>query len=192
LAICALVSHVRKNLYNERYLCFTHVFLGLAAGLALYGIAVWLFRFPKAPAAASVTLSIALIGLLLANLPERTPDPEFESLKQLANTVSVRSKQRVLLGHYSEVYRLAALAPAGTLIPLELDFEEDPRTPFNQSALRRGAEVILTHGDPRIDSSGSPLMELVQHKMRLRLVEAHAWTSAGLTLSRYETLGPGK
>ncbi len=99
---------------------------------------------------------------------------------------------RVLLGEYWSVYRLAALAPAGALIPLEADFDEDPRMPFNRSALQPGIEVIVIHGDPRLGSPEAPAPELSQYGVRLRLLKNQPWASAGITLSPYQAVAQGK
>jgi hypothetical protein len=186
LAICALVSHVRKNAYSDRYLCLTHVFVGIAAGLAIYGLAVRVLRFRHADALTTLAFSLSLFVLLYARLPMRADNPNYQSLKELARTVSDGGRGRVLLGDYWSVYAMAALAPAGALIPLEPEDEEDPRMPFNQSALRPGSEVLVVYREPRPGPAENPVEELAQYGTRLHLVDRQPWIAAGRSVWTYQ------
>ncbi len=186
LAICALVSHVRKNAYGDRYLCLTHVFVGIAVGLAIYGLAVRVLRFRHADALVTLAFSLSLVVLLYARLPVRADDANYQSLKELARIVSDGGRDRVLLGDYWSVYALAALAPVGALIPLEPDAEEDPRMPFNQSALRPGSEVLVVYQEPAPGSAENPGEELAQYGTRLHLVDRRPWIAAGRSVWTYQ------
>ena len=186
LAICALVSHVRKNAYSDRYLCLTFVFLGIAAGLTIYGLAIRALRFRHADALATFAFSLTLLVSLYARLPVRADDANYQSLKKLARIVSDEGRGRVLLGDYWSIYALAALAPPRALIPLEPDAEEDPRTPFNQSALRPGSEVLIVYKEPRPGSAENPGEELAQYGMRLHLVDRRPWVAAGRSVWTYQ------
>ncbi len=186
LAICALLSHVRKNAYSDRYLCLTFVFLGIAAGLAIYGLAVRVLRFRHADALATFAFSVTLLVSLYARLPVRADDANYQSLKDLARIISDEGRARVLLGDYWSIYVLAALAPPRALIPLEPDAEEDPRMPFNQSALRPGSEVLVVYQEPRPGSAENPGEELAQYGMRLHLVDRRPWIAAGRSVWTYQ------
>src|SRR5262249_45600647 len=136
--------------------------------------------------------SLSLLGLLYAKFPRPLSDPSSQAARTLPQSASGGSRRRVLLGEHWSVYRLAALPPPGALTPLEADFDEDPRMPFTRSALQPGVEVVVIHGDPRLGSPDAPSPQLAQYGLRLRLIEARAWTSAGFTLSRYQVAAPGE
>jgi hypothetical protein len=188
LGIAALVSHVRRNDYSERYLSLTHLFFSIAAALVLFGLVLQVLRSRKGQVAATVAFTAVAIGLLLIKLPGGTRDLNYVAVVDLAKNLRDGPKGRVLLGAYWDVYPLAALAQ-GTVIPLEPDFELAPRTPFNKSALHDGTEVIVIHGNAKLGKPEAPPPTVEQFGARLELVQSRSWTGAGLVLSRYKVNG---
>jgi hypothetical protein len=129
----------------------------------------------------ALAFSLSLLIALYARLPPRAEDGEYYALKELAGMVSDGRRSRLLLGDYWSVYALAALAPAGALIPLEPDAEEDPRTPFNEPILRAlppGADVLVVSRQPLPGSAQNPGEELTQYGVRLNLVDQRHHTAA--------------
>lgn len=172
-ALCAAVSHVRGNLYHERYLVLSHVFLAMASVLVvLAGAQALLAARPRAWEVGASLLALGLLGAAHLGMPAPAPLPEQRVLEETARLLQPEQGTRVLLGTYWGTYAYAALARPGSVVavPVEGDYQ---RTPFDLERLREADEVVLNHGE--LDAFGpatAPHALIGQHGVLLRLVQA--------------------
>lgn len=171
-ALCAAVSHVRSNLYHERYLVLSHVFLAMAAVLGvLAGAQAVLAARSRASEVGALVLALGLLGAAHLGMPAPAPLPEQRVLEETARLLQPERGTRVLLGTYWGTYAYAALARPGSVVavPVEGDYQ---RTPFDLDRLREVDEVVLNHGE--LDAFGpatAPHALIGQHGVLLRLVQ---------------------
>jgi hypothetical protein len=168
--LCAAVSHVRLNLFHERYLTLSHVFLALAAALGgLAGAQALLARTRASEVAASL-LAVGLLGAAHLGMPAPALLPEQRVLEETARLLQPEQGTRVLLGSYWGTYPYAALARPGSLVavPVEGDYQ---RTPFDLERLREVEEVVLNHSElEAFGPTTAPHALIRQHGVLLRLV----------------------
>jgi hypothetical protein len=143
LPVLIVISHVRLNLFAERYFSQTLFFsLCLLAYLAIEAVA----EVSRQP-----TTVVALLALCALAL--RVPFPKESGLTALrAETRKLLSPTpRVLMDGYWNTYVPATLVPYGALIPLPLQGQTN-RFPMFESRLRNGAEVLVECGAAPADN----------------------------------------
>lgn len=169
-ALCVVVDHVRHNLYHERYLTPSHLFLAMAAGLGvLAGVEALLARM-RASRVGAPLLALGLLGAAHLGMPAPAMLPEQRVLEDTARALQPERGERVLLGGYWHTYPYAALAPPGAVVavPVEWDYL---RTPFDLKRLHAADEVVVNHAE--LDAFGpvdAPHALIGQHGVLLRLV----------------------
>ncbi len=171
-ALCGAVSHVRGNLYHERYLTLTHVFLGMAAALGVLAGAQALLARARASEVGTSLLAVGLLGAAHLGMPAPDLLPEQRVLEDTARALQPEQGTRVLLGGYWGTYPYAALARPGSLVavPVEWDYQ---RTPFDLKRLGEVDEVVLNHsGLEVLGPPTAPHALIGQHGVLLRLVRA--------------------
>jgi hypothetical protein len=169
-AICVAVSHVRLNSYDGRYLTLTHLFLALAAALAVLAGAEALLARTRAFAWVAPVLALGLLGAAHLGMPPPGLKPEQQALEATARALQPEQGRRVLMGTYFQSYPYAALARPGTVVavPVEWDYQ---RTPFDHEWLRAADEVVVNHaGLEAFGPAASPHGFIFQHGLLLRLV----------------------
>jgi hypothetical protein len=170
--LCVAVSHVRGNLYHERYLTLTHVFLVMAAALGVLAGAQALLARTRISEVGTSLLAVGLLGAAHLGMPAPDPLPEQRVLEGTARALQPRQGTRVLLGDYWGTYPYAALTRPGSLVavPVEWDYQ---RTPFDLKRLGEVDEVVLNHAGLEIlGPATAPHALIGQHGVLLRLVRA--------------------
>ena len=168
--LCVVADHVRNNAYDGRYLVLTHLFLALAAALAVLAGAEALLARTRASAWVAPWLALGLLGAAYLGLPPPGLKPEQQALEATARALQPEQGVRVLLGTYWLSYPYAALARPGTVVavPVEGDYQ---RTPFDHKWLRTADEVVVNHADLEAFGPAAAPQELIrQHGVLLRLV----------------------
>jgi hypothetical protein len=169
-ALCVAVSHVRLNDYHERYLTLSHLFLGMAAALAVFAGVEALLARTRAVELGAPLLALGLLGVAHLGMPAPEMLPAQRVLEANARALQPEQGQRVLLGGYWHTYSYAALAPPGAVVavPVEWDYQ---RTPFDTPKLRAADEVVVNHEElEALGPADAPHALIAQHGVLLRLV----------------------
>ncbi|QRN98163.1 hypothetical protein JRI60_03560 [Archangium violaceum] len=145
-ALCAAVNHVRNNLYHERYLTLSHLFLAMAAALVVLAGAQALLARTRASEVGGPLFALGLLGAAHLGMPAPAPLPEERVLEDTARALQPEHGQRILLGGYWHTYPYAALARPGSVVavPVEWDYQ---RTRFDWARLRAADEVVVNHAE---------------------------------------------
>ncbi len=169
-ALCAAVNHVRNNLYHERYLTLSHLFLAMAAALVVLAGAQALLARTRGSEVGAPLFALGLLGAAHLEMPAPAPLPEQRVLEDTARALQAEHGQRILLGGYWSTYPYAALARPGSVVavPVEWDYQ---RTRFDWARLRAADEVVVNHSE--LDAFGpahAPHALIGQLGVLLRLV----------------------
>jgi hypothetical protein len=169
-ALCVAADHVRNNAYDGRYLVLTHLFLALAAALAVMAGAEAVLARTRAFALVAPVLALGMLGAAHLGMPPAGLKPEQLALEATGRALQPEQGVRVLLGSYWESYPYAALARPGTVVAVPVDGDYQ-RTPFDHEWLRAADEVVVNHAN--LDAFGpaaAPHRLIFQHGLLLRLV----------------------
>ena len=169
-ALCVAADHVRNNAYDERYLVLTHLFLAMAAALAVLAGTEALLARTRASQWVAPVLALGMLGAAHLGMPPAGLKPEQLALEATARALQPEQGVRVLLGTYWLSYPYAALARPGTVVAVPVDWDYQ-RTPFDHPWLHAADEVVVNHTD--LDAFGpaaAPHRLIFQHGLLLRLV----------------------
>jgi len=164
------ISHVRVNLYDNRYDTLTYLFGFISGLLTLFSIFRMIVRPARIRNYAVTGLLIAGVAVLAFEFPAKGHGPERRRLKETATTLAERCPHCVLIGGYWETYVFSGLQPINTMIPLPLEGQY-LRTPWSREELREAKQVIVEYRHSKLGSGESPPQFLVQYGNSLRLVD---------------------
>jgi hypothetical protein len=180
--ITVLVSHIRNNDYNERYLTLSYLFISFSGLLTLLLLAGRAKRYRRPLQAA---IGVAGLAFLLFKFPPAAINPFYTTLKETALSLSQKASGSVLLGGYWETYVFAALDPNGSIVPLPAE-GESLRTPWTVEALKQADQVIVEHRPPSLGGPEAPAPYLVQYGIPLRLITPRWYVNGEYNFSVYK------
>lgn len=172
LALAVVVSHVRMNEYDSRYLTLTNLFAPLAGLLTLYLLTTLVVRAPRVRRYLQPAFVLPALVVLAAQFPTVRTSAEYTLMEETALTLARRAPGGVLLGGYWETYLFASLQPrdAMTPVPFEGPFNV---TPWTRDTVRAAREVVVGYPRPGGNTDVPMPPTLAQYGCTLRLVEPH-------------------
>jgi hypothetical protein len=135
------VDHVRRNLYDTRFLSLTNLF-GPISGMLLVFLLIEMslktVRLRQYARPASVVLALALLAI---GFPPVTHSPLYDLDKETALTLARKAPRQILMGTFWDTYVLVAMQPKNPMIPVPFEHQvlATPWTP----PLSRYADVIV-------------------------------------------------
>jgi hypothetical protein len=180
--ITVLLSHIRINDYNERYLTLSYLFISFSGLLTLLLLAGKVKRYSRP---LQTAIAVASLAFLLFKFPTVVIDPFYIKLTETASNLSQKASGSVLLGGYWETYVFAALDPNGSIVPLPSE-GESLRTPWTIEALKQADQVIIEHRPPSLGGPQAPAPYLVQYGIPLRLVTPGWYVNGEYNFSVYK------
>jgi hypothetical protein len=172
-ALIATVSHVRMNLYDNRYTTLTYLFGFISGLLTLYSVFRMIVRPARIRNYAVTGVLIAGVAVLAFEFPAKAYSPDYKIYQETAVTLAQKCPHCVLVGGYWETYVFSGLQPINTMIPLPLEGQY-LRIPWNREKLREARQVIVEYRHSQLGSAESPPQFLTQYGNSLRLVDP-AW-----------------
>lgn len=177
-------SHVRDNLYNERYL--TPVFLfgeigGVAAVIALLPI-----RRISARARNGLSLALTLVvtATIALRLPPSTINSVYPELKAAADWLANQPVPAVLGGYWG-TYVFSGLAVPKKVIPIPVE-EDYQRTPWTGSAIHQARQVVVsTYKTDRFGPANHPDRWVTDRGEFFQRVETPSWSNGVVTFWTY-------
>jgi hypothetical protein len=150
-----LVTHVRINQYEDRYLIPTTLFGPISAILILFLMfreALHMGRARRFATPVFLTISLALLWIAF---PRPTYHPEYESFRTTASVLSQQAPRAVLLGDYWGTYVVAALQAHDAITPVPLrEFEN--RMPWTRDSLLSANRVLVEYRRTGLEVNGQP------------------------------------
>ncbi|WP_434391249.1 hypothetical protein [Melittangium boletus] len=184
--LTVLVTHVRLNGYEARYLVPTFVFgcLALAVGVLFLLTGVPALR-TRAPGLGALLASGLLLGGYVFARGPRPDDPLMARAQGVATALAERAPGHVLLGGYWDSYLVGALDPQRRL-PTVVFEGEYLRTPFWRRDLREGPGAwVVSRWEGEAARTATAPPWLLQYGTALRLVEADAVVEPPFHVARY-------
>ncbi len=181
IPVLVCVSHVRINLFSDRFfaptLCFAQAAAVAGATLAATALA------PRTRAWIQPALAAGTLVVLIAARPQSTPNAVYERESRTAAALVERAPGSPLIDGYSRAYLYAALAPAGSLlaVPTEGDYG---RTPFDLGWLRAAPTIVVGNAGSLARSTGAP--SLSEYGIPLRLLQPALYTDGSETFALYK------
>jgi hypothetical protein len=182
-ALAVVVSHVRINQYEDRYLTFTSLFGPVAGILILFLI---LKMYVPRPVGRFIKPLLVVTGLVL--LTARFPVPgnrhEYQIFKETALALSQKSPRGILLGDYWGTYVFTALQPVNAMTPVPLEGKEN-RMPWTREMVRQADRVVVEYRHSRLGEAGHPPQHLSQYGNSLRLAEPNWYENGDYSFALY-------
>jgi len=184
LAFCTIATHVRANDYGARYFVPSHLFFAIAAGCTLWALTDWA-KSTSIPKVVLAAFPLALFLGVLLGIPPSVSQPAYRDTRALAFEMASSLAGSPILGGYWATYNVAALAPAGALLPVGMDRDLASRTPFYVDQLREGRTVILDHSEGSfLTPEGVPAPKASQYGRPLVLIRPRAFANGQYSLYR--------
>ena len=186
LPVLVGVSHVRENLFDERFftptLCFAQ-----AAALAAAVLAVELV-VPSARVRVERLIAGGTLLLLVVLRPISTPSPQYDRMAKTAAALVELAPGSPLINGYWNSYLYAALVPPATLTALPADGEYG-RTPFDLDKLRLSPTVIVGNAGALAAVAGAPALS--QYGRRLVFLRP-LYSDGTEAFALYQNAGPSQ
>jgi len=177
LALTVMVSHVRANLYEDRYLILTSLFGPTSAILILFLVFNAFAQRSSIGKFGKPVLVLAGVALLFVKFPLGSPRPDYQHVQGIAVNLAQKSPRAILLGGYWGTYVFAALQPVDTMTPVPLDKMEN-RMPWTPEMVRQANQVVVEYRYSRLEEAGQPPTQLSVYGGSLRLADPK-WYEAG-------------
>jgi hypothetical protein len=182
IPVLVCVSHVRENLFNERFftptICFAEAGAVVAAVLALEAF------LPKVRA--ELPLAAGALFSLFVLRPLSSANPEFERMSKIAAALVERAPGSPLINGYWNSYLYSALVRPGALTALPAE-DEYGRTPFDLEKLRTARTVIVGNAGSLAKFAGAAM--LTQYGVPLHLLRP-LYSDGPDTFALYENAIP--
>jgi hypothetical protein len=178
------VSHVRANLYDNRYDTLTYLFGFISGLLTLFSIFRMIVRPARIRNYAVTGVLIAGVAVLAFEFPAKSYSPDYRIYKQTAVALVERCPRCVLIGGYWETYVFSGLQPINTMIPVPLEGEY-LRTPWGRESLREAQQVIVEYRHSKLGNAESPPEFLAQYGNSLRLVDPNWYANEKYSFALY-------
>lgn len=165
-----LVSHVRLNVYEDRYLIPTTLFGPVSAILILFVMfrsSLQLISLPKLAKPVFLCVSIALLWLIF---PTRTYQPDYDSFQTTATVLGQKASRAVLLGDYWGTYVIAAIEPANAITPVPLH-EYENRMPWTRDIVAKATQVLVEYRRSGLEIDGQPPSRVSAYGNTFRLTQ---------------------
>ncbi len=154
-SVTIAVSHVRYNLYSDRYLALVYLFGRIGAVAAIIAVLPVQRISARARNGLSLALTVLLITSIALGLPPSTINPAYAELKAGADWLANRPVP-VVLGGYWGTYVFAGLAVPKKVIPIPVE-EDYQRTPWTGGALHQAEQVVIsTYETDRFGPANNP------------------------------------
>jgi len=183
-AASVAASHVRNNLYNERYLALVHLFGGIGAVAAIIALLPVRQISSRARNGLSLALTVLLTTSIALGLPSLTINPAYAELKAGADWLANRPVP-VVLGGYWGTYVFAGLAVPRKVIPIPVE-EDHQRTPWTGDALHQAEQVVIsTYETDRFGPANNPDRWVTDRGELLQRAETLRWSRGAVTFWIY-------
>jgi hypothetical protein len=188
LAIVVLVSHVRYNDYDERYLSPTNLFAAVAGLLTLFLVAKFFVRGASALRRAELGfLALLALGLTFA-FPSRGADEGYLQHRHTALALAHKAPDGFLMGMYWDTYLFSALQASHALTPVPFDGIKN-RMPWTIDWLRKADSVIVAFARDA-DRADSPPVTLHEYGSLLELETPRFYEDPEYVFARYRNVAP--
>jgi hypothetical protein len=177
LVLTLVVSHVRLNVYEDRYLILTSLFGPTSAILILLLIFNAIAQRTRIGKFGKPIFLLAGVALLLLRFPSGSSRPEYQHVQDIALNLAQKSPRAILLGGFWGTYIFAALQPVDTMTPVPLEKLEN-RMPWTADMVRQANQVVVEYRFSRLEETGQPPQRLSAYGSSLRLAEPK-WYDAG-------------
>jgi hypothetical protein len=183
LLLAVVVSHVRVNDYDSRYLTLTNLFGPISGMLVLFLLATTLtaaLGMSRVVRPAFLAIGAVLLAL---NFPAPQRNVNYEVLHTSALELAQRAPRGVLIGGYWDIYALVALQPEAAMTPVALEGEFS-RTPWTGEVVRQTDRVIVGRSQKATRSNPLPHV-LRQDGCTLRLVNPYWYGNNEWVFAQY-------
>lgn len=182
--LTVIVSHVRLNDYDDRYLTLTSLFGPVSGMLTLFLIIRWCARRGPHGEFAAPAFTLALLILLAAKFPSGSYRPEYRTIKDTALALAEKSPRAILMGGYWETYVFAGLQPVNTMTPVPLEGQEN-RMPWTREMVRRADHLVVEYRKGKLGEGDEPPQHLNQYGNSLRLADAKWYENGEYAFALY-------
>lgn len=182
-ALAVMVSHVRANDYDIRYLTLTNLFgpiSGLLTAWLLLRVAV------RGPYARHVQAAgvLAAAAWLAGTFPKARPSIAYQRSEATALALAARAPHTVLMGSYWDTYVFTALQGDAAMVPVP--FEGDvTRTPWTVESVRRAKRIIVACPRSAPGAPVSPPWTLQQYGRTFTLVDPRWHETTAYAFAQY-------
>ena len=182
--LAVIVSHVRLNYYDDRYLTLTSLFGPVSGILTLFLIINWFARRSPIREFAKPIFLLAGIILLAVKFPSGSYWPEYRTVEETALALAQKSPRAILLGGYWETYIFAALQPVNTMTPVPSEGQEN-RMPWTRDMVRLADQVVVEYRRSGLIEADQPPQHLSQYGNSLRLAEPKWYENGDFAFALY-------
>jgi len=181
--LAVVVSHVRANSYDIRYLTLTNLF-GPVSGL----LTVWLLlrvavgeSYVRHVRTAGV---LAVAAWLAGTFPKARPSIEYQRSEATALALAGRAPHAVLMGNYWDTYVFTALQGDSAMVPVPFE-DSVTRTPWTIESVRRASLVIVACPRSAPGAPVSPPQTLQQYGRTFTLVDPRWHETTAYAFAQY-------
>ncbi|PYS52202.1 MAG: hypothetical protein DMF68_02355 [Acidobacteria bacterium] len=182
--LTVIVSHVRLNDYDDRYLTLTSLFGPVSGMLTLFLIIRFCAR--RSPHGEFAKPAFLLTGLILLAIkfPAGSYRPEYRTIKDIALALAEKSPRAILMGGYWETYVFAGLQPVNAMTPVPFEGQEN-RMPWTRDMVRRADHLIVEYRSSKLGEGDGPPQHLNQYGNSLRLADAKWYENGEFAFALY-------
>lgn len=170
VALAVLVSHVRLNDYDDRYLTIPHVFVPVSGVLTIYLILRHTLRGPRARTLLRPACLATGVVLLVAAYPHARETPEYRMLRRTAEALASKAPRAVLMGTYWDTYVFTSLQPRDPMIAVPFEGHHF-RTPWAPAAIPRATQIVVATPHLPSQPPPNPSATLRQYGNSLKLAD---------------------
>jgi hypothetical protein len=182
--LAVVVSHVRINVYEDRYLTFTSLF-GPIAGMLV------LFLLFNSFAGSMIVRRLAqpvflVVGLVLLTVKFPLPGErdEYRIFSETAAALAQKAPRGILLGDYWGTYVFAALQPVNGMTPVPIEGKEN-RMPWTRDQVRAADSAVVEYQQSKLEQAGQPPSHLVQYGASLTLADPNLYRNGDYAFALY-------
>jgi hypothetical protein len=179
-----LVTHVRSNQYEDRYLIPTTLFGPISAILILFLVfreSLNVFGAGRHAKQAFLTISLALLWLAF---PRPAYHRDFESFHTTALVLTQQAPRAVLLGDYWGTYVVAALQTDDAITPVPLrEFEN--RMPWTRDIVHKVDLLLVEYRRSGLEVAGQPPPQFSAYGNSFRLTQPNVFQHGDFAFAWY-------
>lgn len=182
--LSVMVSHVRINLYDERFLTLTSLFGPISGLLTLFLILSWAARRANLSQYAKPAFLLAGLFLLTLKFPAAGVSPEYKTLKETALALAQKAPRGILMGGYWETYVFVSLQPTNAMTPVPVEGQV-VYMPWTIESLRWADQVVVEYRHSNLGEPLSPPPQLSQYGSKLSLVNPRWYENGEYAFALY-------
>lgn len=171
--LAIVVSHVRLNLYEDRYLILTSLLSPVAAIMFVFLAVQYCAQRATGRRFVIPVFIIALLALLAYRFPVVIFREDYSLYQDTADAIAAKSQRVILLGDYWATYVVAAQEGQGRIVPVPLNPGEN-RMPWTSDDVQRADAVVVEYRRSRLQVAGQPPPRMSFYGKPMRLADG-AW-----------------